>query len=219
MVDGRRFGWFGAFLVVGGALLAQDAHAQAPPRMPSREEIAERVRQVLQAAPSTTIELPGVCKITYKQVPTDPRRIAQTLGQQMGGGVPAGVDIDQYVKMYEPQVTELLNEALQDVGKLEALVELKLKSKRIPPGEYKLSIICEGERPAALIISGDDLPNKRPVDIRFKTRGVELQPELKLEFKTPKDMEEGKEKFDLLITFMRTEALSKTKLERTVSGS
>lgn len=213
-MERKRCGvWLGAALAV--VLVTQEARAQGGggmPNIPSREEIAAKVRQVLAASPEETIELEGVCKITYKKVPTDPQRVAQLLGQQMGGQIPPGTDIDQYIRMYQPQITELLNEFLADFGKIEVLVELKVKSKRIPVGEHKLGLVCDGERPVALVISSEAL--RRPVDIRLKTRPVDLQPELKLEIKK-KDEET---KFDLRLDFMRFQAQSKSKVEPTEGG-
>jgi hypothetical protein len=224
-VDRKRCGvWLGAALAV--VLVTQEASAQAPPggglppgmKMPTREEIAEKVKQLLAQSPEETIELPGVCKITYKKVPTDPQRVAQLLGQQMGANA-AGVDpkmIDEYAKMYQGQITELLNEFLADMGKIEALVELKLKSKRIPVGEHKLGIAFEGERPLALVVFSDAI--KKPIAINLKTRQVDPQPELKIEFKTPTNMAAGQEKFDLDLAFMRFQARSKTKLENAATA-
>jgi hypothetical protein len=220
-VDRKRCGyWLGAALAA--LLVTQEALAQAPPgggmpKIPSREEVAARIRQVLQASPDEHIEIPGVCRITYKKVPTDPQVIAQRLGQQLGGQVPAGVNIDQYIRMYQPQITEVLNETLADLGKFEALVELKMKSKRIPVGEWKLGMQFDGERPMALIISGDGL--ERPIEVRLKTRPVDMTPELKIEFKTPRNMREGHEEFELQLEFMRFQARSKSKIERVAAGS
>lgn len=217
-MERKRCGvWLGAALAV--VLVTQEASAQAPPggggmpKIPSREEIAERVRQVLAASPEETIELEGVCKITYKKVPTDPQRVAQLLGQQMGAQLPPGADIDQYIRMYQPQITELLNEFLADFGKIEALVEIKVKSKRIPVGEHKLGLVFDGERPVALVVSSEAL--RRPVDIRLKTRPVDMQPELKIEFKKKDD----ETKFDLRLDFMRFQAQSKSKLEPGEGGA
>jgi hypothetical protein len=214
-VNRKRCGsWLGAALAV--VLMTQDASAQAPPGggmgMPTREQIRERVLAVLAASPEETITVEGVCRITYKKVITDPQRVAQALGQQMGGQIPAGVDIDQYIRAYTPQITEMLNEFLADFGKFEALVDLKVKSKRIPRGEYRIGLVFEGERPLALMVSGGEL--RRPVDIRLKTRGVDMCPEVKLEFKLPNNMVAGQEKFELQLDFMRFQARSKAKIER-----
>lgn len=219
-MDRKRSGyWLGAALAV--VLVTQEASAQAPPgggmNMPSREQIAEKVKQVLDASPEEVIEIAGVVKITYKKIPTDPQRVAELLGQQMGQQLPPGVDIEQALRMYGPQITELLNQSLADFGKLEAKVELKIKSKRIPVGEYKIGMLFEGERPLALIVSGEGL--RRPIDIRLKTRGVDLQPEMKMEIKTPDNMVAGEEKFDLQLDFMRFQAKSKSKLERAAPGA
>lgn len=214
-MDRKRCGtWLGAALAV--VLVTQEASAQAPPgggmNMPTREQIRERILAVLAASPEETITVEGVCRITYKKVMTDPQRVAQALGQQMGGQVPAGVDIDQYIRAYQPQITELLNEFLADFGKFEALVDLKVKSKRIPRGEYRIGLAFEGERPLAFIISGGEL--RRPVDIRLKTRAIDMAPEVKLEFKTPNNMVAGQEKFELQVDFLRFQARSKAKIER-----
>ncbi|MBX3468027.1 MAG: hypothetical protein KF878_14230 [Planctomycetes bacterium] len=212
-MERKRSGvWLGAALSL--MLVTHEARAQGGgmPNIPSREQIAQKVREVLAASPEETVELPGVCKITYKKIPTDPQRIAQLLGQQMGGQIPAGVDIDQYIRMYQPQITELLNESLAEFGKIEALVELKIMSKRIPVGEHKIGLVFDGERPEALVIGSEAL--RRPVAVSLKTRPVDLQPELKIEFKTEPNMREGQEKFEIQLDFMRFQARSKSKLER-----
>jgi hypothetical protein len=217
--------WLGATLLSAVAL-AGPAQAQGggqpppglPPgfKMPSNEEIKQRVQQVIASSPEETIELTGVFKIKYKKVVTDPQKIAEQVGKQMGQGLPPGLDISPYLKQFEGQITEVLNESLQDFGKFEALVEVKIASKKIPVGEHKLGIQFEGERPKALIISSDAL--SKPVEIRLKTRPVDMQPELKIEVKQPKDMKAGAEKVDLLLKFMRFEAQTKTKLERGGAG-
>jgi len=77
--------------------------------------------------------------------------------------------------------------------------------------------LFEGERPVALIVSGEGL--RRPIDIRLKTRGVDLQPEMKMELKTPDNMVAGEEKFDLQLDFMRFQAKSKSKVERATGAA
>ena len=44
-----------------------------------------------------TLEVAGLCKLTYKKIPTDPKKIAQMLGKDITGGqqLPPGVDISQ----------------------------------------------------------------------------------------------------------------------------
>lgn len=180
-----------------------------------KEKVKQAIQQLVASAQEETVEVSGICKITYKKIPTDPKRVAEILGQQMGGGAPAGVDMDGMIKQYEPQIAEMLNENLTDIGKLEALVPLKLKSKTIPVGEWRIGLEFEGERPASLTVRGDELPQKgKPIPIRLKTRPVDLQKELTIELKEPKKQKEGAETFEIQISFMRNQAKSASKLER-----
>lgn len=180
-----------------------------------KERVKQAIQQLVASAPETTVELKGLLKITYKKVPTDPKQVAETLGKQMGGGgAPAGVDMDGMIKQYEPEIAQMLNENLTDIGKFEVLVPLKVKSKTIPVGEWRFGIEFEGERPAALVLRGDGLPGKKPLPIRLKTRSVDLQKELLIEIKEPKKQKEGAENFELQVTFLRFQAKSASKLER-----
>lgn len=216
--------WLGATLlsaVLATPLLAQNPPPGLPPgfKMPSREEIRAQVQTVVANSPEEVVEIDGVIKITYKKVPTDPNEVAKALGKQMTGGQALPPGAEDMIKQFEPMIAEVLNESLGDIGKLEAKVELKLKSKRIPVGEWKIGLQFEGERPTALLITGDELNGGKPVELRLKTRAVDPQPALKIEIKTPKDMAAGSEKFDLQLTFMRFEAKGKTKVERAAGGA
>ena len=209
-----------ALLLCAPAALAQGKPPGGglPPGMDPaaiKERVKQAIQQLVASAQEETIEIAGICKITYKKIPTDPKRVAEILGQQMGGGAPAGVDVDGMIKQYEPQIAEMLNENLTDIGKIEPLVPLKLKSKTIPVGEWRIGLEFEGERPASLTIRGDELPNKgKPIQIRLKTRAVDLQKELTIELKEPKKQKEGAETFEIQLSFMRFQAKSASKLER-----
>jgi hypothetical protein len=188
--------------------------------MPSEDEIRAKVQQVLDASPEAIIEIEGIVKITYKAIPTDPAKVAELLGQQMQGGqqLPPGMDIEQLAKQYAPQITVFLNEALTNLGTFEALVPLKVKSKRIPVGKWPMGIEFDGDRPAAIAIRGTEdepLPDdNKPIGLRLKTRGADIQPELVMEFKEPKRQKEGKEKFEIDLKFLRFQARTRTKVER-----
>lgn len=203
--------------------LASAAFAQAPGGMglPSEDEIRRRVQQVMDASPEETIKIEGIVEIKYKKVPTDPAKIAEILGEQLkneGKQLPPGVDIEQIARQYQGQISRFLNEALANLGTLEAKVPLKMRSKRIPVGVWKLGIAFEGDRPVAIVISGTEdnrLPDEnKPVAIRLKTRGVDVQPELVMELKEPKRQKEGKEEFDVELKFLRFEARTRNELER-----
>lgn len=222
--------WLGATLL--SAVLAGEALAQgggAPPpglppgfKMPSREEIRAQVQRLVDSTPPVDVELPAdlaeLVKITYKPVPTDPQAVARQLGQQMGGGaLPPGAD--GMIKQFEPMIAEVLNESLANIGTFEAKVELKLKSKRITVGVWRMGLQFEGERPVAVILTPPEGTPGRPVELRLKTRAVDPQPALKIEVKPPTSQTAGAEKFDLQLTFMRFEAKSKTKVERSAGGA
>ena len=203
-----------ALLVSGGQAWAQGGG------IPDRKEIEKRVREafpkVMEQSPEETLEIEGVVKVTYKKLPTDPKKIASALGKAVGEdmGLPPGIDLNQYIGMFEPQLTELLNEFLQDVGKFEALKPIQVKSKTIPAGEHRIGLVFEGERPVAVrIFNKDEEKMKKPIDVRLKTRSVDLQEALKIELKEPKKQKEGAEKFELYLNFLRFAAKSSAKLE------
>jgi len=215
----RSGGLLAAALAFGatGAL----AQGMPPGGMPTNEEIRQRIEEgiarVVEAAPEAEVEIEGIVKITYKQIPTNPEEVAELLGQELGQGgqVPQGVDVDQMLNMYQGQITEVLNEHMRHLGTFEALVDLKVKSKDIPTGEWEFGIEFDGERPIALVIRGEDLPRRgRPIPIRLKTRGVDMQDRLTLELDEPDEQEEGEEEFDIVLAFLRFMAKTKSEIER-----
>lgn len=208
-------------------LLAPPARAQQPP-IPSKEEIVKRLDegfpQLLAQSPEGTVTAEGLFKLTYKQVPTDPKKIAEMMGKQLGTDkVPPGM-IDQYIGMFAAEITQVLNKHLADIGEFEALVELKNSSKKIPPGKHRFGILFEGEKPAALVVF-DPKPKKgeeeakdrlkKPVLLRLKTKSTELQNELKIEAQEPKKKAkgEGPKPADLVVTCLRYLAKTKKPVE------
>ncbi|RMG10157.1 MAG: hypothetical protein D6731_17940 [Planctomycetota bacterium] len=208
----------GTFALLAGQALAQGGRPPIPPGF-NKEAILEQVRQampqVIENAPEETLEIAGVVKIKYKRIPTDPAKVAEALGRNLGGkGLPPGIDVNQYIGMFEKDIAEVLNEALKDVGTFEALRPIKIRSKRIPKGVHRIGIVFQGERPSALrVFNADKQVLKKAVEIRLKTRAADLQPELRIKLKEPKKQHEGREKFELRLSFLRFEAKSKSKLQ------
>jgi len=213
-------------LLIGAGLAAllvtAEAQAQGNPPIPpnfNKEAILAQVRaalpQVIENSPEETLKIEGVVTIKYKKIPTDPQKVADALGKDLGGkALPPGVDINQYIGMFEQEITALLNESLKDVGTFEAHVPLKVKSKTIPVGEHRFGVEFEGERPkAVLVFNADEEKLPKPIEIRVKTRSSELQEELKVELKEPKNQKKGDEKFELRLAFLRFEAKSQSKVE------
>jgi len=200
-------------------LCATPAAAQQPP-IPSKQEIVKRLDegfpQLLEQSPEDTVEVEGLFKLTYKKVPTDPKKIAEMMGKQLGTDkIPPGM-IDQYIGMFAAEITQVLNKHLADIGEFEALTLLKNRSKKIPPGKHRFGILFEGEKPAALVVF-DPKPKKgeeeeakkdrmkKPVLLRLKTKSTKLQNELKIEGKeSKKKAKKGKPKpADLVVTCLR----------------
>jgi len=199
-------------------LAAASCWGQAPPNIDPKalkEKVREGVAQVLAASEEKTITLEGIVKITYKEMPTDPKKIAEILQEQGSlGQLPPNTDIDQYIGMFQNDITEMLNENLANLGTIEALVPLKLRSKKIPVGTWEFGLAFEGERPVAIVIKGEELNKGKPVVLKLKTRAVDMQEKLVLEIKEPKKQKEGKEKFDIRIALLRSVAETKTELQR-----
>ena len=217
-------------LMLGAGLLLCPSSAEAQGGIPSKKEIEEKIRaafpQLISKSPEEVVELEGILKITYKAIPTDPKKVAKLLGQDIGGGkLPAGVDIDQHLNMFLPQITALLNENMQDLGTFEVLKPLKAKFKKIPVGKHRFGLLFNGERPEAIMVfdpppeegakdkEDEETRLKKPVPIRLKTRSVDMQEALKVEFKEPKKQKPGEEKFDLQLAFLRYLAKTKDKLK------
>ena len=198
----------GAFLALG-VLAAPAAHAQQPPNMPSREEILAKIQEampkLLERSPEESLEVAGVCKLTYKQIPTEPSKIAEALGEDLGGRqLPPGQKIDQYIGMFKNEITEALNEIMSNVGTFEALQPIKVKSKTIPVGEHRIGLVFEGEKPVGIRIFNED-PEKleKPIDIRLKTKSIDAQESLALQIKEPKKQKEGAESFEIRVACLR----------------
>ncbi len=179
------------------------------PPIPDRKEIERRIKEampkLLEQSPEETVEVKGICKLTYKAIPTEPKKIAKALGQEIAGNqnVPQQ-QIDQYIGMFQNEITEALNQLMKDVGKLEVTKEFKIKSKKVPVGEHRLGLIFDGERPVAIrIFNEDEEKLEKPIDVRLKTRAVDLQEQLKIEMKEPEKQKEGKETFEFRLSCVR----------------
>lgn len=191
-----------------------------PGGLPDKAEIEKRIREafpkVIEQSPEETLEVAGLCKLTYKKIPTDPKKIAQMLGKDITGGqqLPPGVDISQYAGMYQNEINSLLSDFMKDIGTIEVLKPIKVKSKTIPADKHKFGIVFEGDRPVALrIFNEDEEKLKKPIDIPLKAKALDaMAPELKIELKEPKKQKEGKEKVEIQLAFMQVVAKSQ-KLE------
>ncbi len=209
----KRELFVGALTLAALLLAPAEGRAQGGmPPIPDRKEIEKRIREampkLLEASPETVVEVKGIVKLTYKAIPTEPKEIAKLLGKDLTGGqnVPQQ-QIDQYIGMFQNEINEALNELMKDVGKLEVTREIKIKSKEIPPGEHRIGVVFDGERPVALRVfdpeDADDKKLEKPVDIRLKTRSVDLQEALAFELKEPKKQKEGKETFEIRMSCVR----------------
>src|SRR5438132_1267878 len=79
-------------------------------------------------------------------VPTSVDEVAKTMGAEFKADA-KGVDIDQAMKTFGPQIESAFNNYCSEPEgwKFEAFEDLKWKSKKIPKGEYKISLTVEGE--------------------------------------------------------------------------
>jgi hypothetical protein len=171
-----------------------------PSKMPNKEEIKKKVKEYLEKAPSQTAELEGVAKVTYKQVPTDPKKIAESLGG--GKQMPAGADVEAGMKAYAPMIQEVLNEVLADAGTFEALTDIKIKSKTVKKGSYKMGIEFDGEKPSKIVLNPGQ---KDAVSIPLTSKAVEDLPEVKIELVADK---KNNKKFVIQLGFLKSLAKS-----------
>lgn len=204
------------------ALLAQPAFAQGGGgggmKLPKPEEIEKQAKEFLSQAETKTAELEGFVKITYKAIPSSTDEIGKLVGEKYKDQIPKGVDIDAALKQYGPQIQEALNKYLNEPEgwKFEAVVDLKWKSKKIPKGEYKISLEVEGEVLKTMILTQAETKDEKgkkvaavAIPIHFKADKQHAEPFGKLKFEV-KGVEDKKTKevksFDAFCEFFRTSA-------------
>lgn len=184
-----------------------------PSKLPKPEEIKAKAKEYLEKAPEVTAEIDGIVKITYKQIPTDPKKIAEMLGKEYKDQA-KGFDIEAALKQYAPQIQETLNEVLREGGTFEAIAELKLKSKVIKKGSYKMGFEFDGEKPTRILL---EIPGeKKPLGIPLTSKQVPDLPELQIKCEQDK---KKKEKFVILVGFVRTVAKTAEFVAKLESGA
>lgn len=205
------------------ALAAPAARAQPNPNdvpdMPRPAEIAERVGELLDRSREERVELEGVARIVYKQMPQDVHAVALAFGETLSGRQePRGMDLARYVRQFEPQVQKVLDERLGDIGTIELLVPVRIKGKHvIPPGTYRLGLALQGGRLAAVVIQGEDLQRGRPVLYKLKLRRPELEPAeqgaVVMKLVTAEAARGGGGRFDIIAALRGQEAITSPSLE------
>ena len=149
-------GVLAGLLSMTGVTLAQGGPGGMPDRKEILAKINEAMPKLLEKSPEVTVEIEGICKLTYKAIPTEPTKIAEMLGEDIAGKSVPQEQINQYMGMFQNEITEALNKIMADVGKFEALKEIKVKSKAIPGGEHRIGILFKGEQPAGIRIFNAD---------------------------------------------------------------
>ena len=94
-------------LLVGGEAQAQGGGPQIPQGFDKEmilKQIKEALPQVLENAPEETLEIEGVLKIKYKKIPTDPKKVSESLGKDLGGGMIPEETINEYLGIGKSQV-------------------------------------------------------------------------------------------------------------------
>lgn len=204
---------------------AGTAAAQQPP-IPNPAEIKKKIREafpkLVEAAEveKVTFGEEEALVINYKKIPTDPKDIAKALGKDIGTDKIPDQMLDQYIGMFAPQIAEVLNEHLKDIGEVINKKTIKIKSKKIPPGKHRIGLVFKGEKPESIVIfdKKDHMEEgqkklKKPVVIKLKTKSSDIKKTVKLELKEPKKKKKGKVQFDIYLSALRYEAKIKKPLE------
>lgn len=204
---------------------AGPASAQQPP-IPNPAEIKKKIRaafpKLVEAAEVDKITFGegDIVTISYKKIPTDPKDIAKALGKDIGTDKIPDQMLDQYIGMFAPQIAEVLNEHLKDIGELINTKTIKIKSKRIPPGKHRIGLVFKGEKPDSVVIfdKKDHMEEgqkklKKPIVIKLKTKSSGIKKTVELKLKEPKKKKKGKLEFDLFVSALRYEAKIKKPLE------
>lgn len=210
--------------LVIGLVFASPAYAQKggnyqgydKAKLPKAEEIEKEAEKLLGSAESQTAELEGFAKLTYKAIPSSMDEVLKQVGEKYKDQVPKGFDIDAALKQFGPQIQEALNKYLTEPEgwKFEALEDLKWKSKKIPKGEYKVSLVVDGEEIHDLILTQPESKDEKgkkikavAIPLHFKTDKKQTEPfaKLKFELKGIEDKKAGKTlSFDIMSEFFRS---------------
>ncbi len=190
---------------------------QNAPKMPTKEEINTKIQELLKKCDTQTADLEGFGKLTYKAIPSSPEEVAKTLGDEYKAQLPKGADVEAFLKQYGQQIQDSLNEYLTtpEGWKFEAYEDLKWKSKKIPKGEYKVSLVCENETAKTIIFSQDEAKDDKGKKVKAvqlpvnfaKVEAKQEQPFAKLKFELTgvEDKKAGKTlSFDIHCEFFRT---------------
>ena len=174
---------------LGLALVLSMGHAQAqyrPEDVPDTvqpEQVAARVAQILERLPERTVSWGSRFTLTYKALPADVQALLVAFGQTLSANErPRGVDLEIFVRQYQPQVRRLYYEALAEVGTLTVHEAVEIDRKDIPPAEYRFGVAVQNDRPAAIVLQGGDLPRGRPLALRLRQGPLGDQPDETLTF-------------------------------------
>jgi hypothetical protein len=187
------------------------------------DEVQQAAQNLFAGSSETqTAELEGLGRITYKAIPVNLDDVLKQLGQTLKDRLPSGTDPSVSMGQYRQQVVDGMNAYLTEPEgwKFEALDDLKWKSKKVAKGEYKLSLVTDGERIVMLVltqappaVAEGKKPARAPEPLRvsFKKEKAEKTPfaKLKLEIKGITDKKTEKvSSFDVRAEAMSTPSKS-----------
>jgi hypothetical protein len=178
---------------------------------PRPAEVAERVGKLLDATPHQQVEVAGAAKLDYAHLPVDAHAVAMAFGETLSGSQDPrakGLPLDRYVRIFEGQIQELVDQRLADVGTLEVLAPLKMKGKTIAPGKYTVGIALQGGHIAGLVLREAGNARARPVAIKLKLRRPELEPGAEGAVAMSLAQKDGQPGFELVCSLRGEEAAS-----------
>jgi hypothetical protein len=130
-------------------------------KLPSDETVAKKTQEILAQADEKTTEIEGLAKLTYKEIPTDPDELTKKVAALTG--VEASLAVEKLGAKMDAALAKALTEA--EGWKFEALVDLTWKSKKLPQGEYKVSLALEGGKLKALTLTQGERGKKGFVEV------------------------------------------------------
>jgi hypothetical protein len=157
-----------AFAQKGGNNGGNSGNNMNQPHIPKPEEIQAAAKDILSKCETQTAELEGMAKLTYKAIPSSMDEILKQVGEKYAGQVPKGYDVDALLKQFGPQITDAMNAYLTepDGWSFVAAENLKWKSKKIPKGEYKVSLVVDGESLLKLVLSQPESKDEKGKTIK-----------------------------------------------------
>ena len=170
--------------------------ALAQQRELTGDEVEKIVKEAFNTAESQTAEVEGVLKLTFKAIVSGPDDCAKRVGQyyrQVNEGKRVNIAEDVAIAKYREQAYAVWNKLVAEgTGfTFEALVDLDLKGKKLPKGEYHVVLGMEQDELRSITLASTEKDKKKRVTVVIALpaaqKNAELFPKLRFTFREVTD--------------------------------